>query len=323
VDANEVVIIGSGCAGLTAAIYAGRATLHPLVVEGPEVGGQLSLTTDVENYPGFPEAIKGPELIQRMREQAERFGARLLRGEVQAVDLSSRPFRLMIEGAEHRTRTLIVASGARARWLDLPNEMRLVGRGVSSCATCDGFFFRGQEVAVVGGGDSAIEEALFLTRFAARVFVIHRRDSLRASKIMQERAFKNPKIEFIWNAVVEELGGEEALEGVILRDTLTGERHHVPVKGLFVAIGHIPNTALFAGQLEMDELGYLIVRDGSRTSVPGVFAAGDVHDRSYRQAVTAAGAGCKAAMDAEKFLEAEGAEHRAEPALSAGRDRHG
>ncbi len=322
-DANEVVIIGTGCAGLTAAIYAGRATLHPLVVEGPEVGGQLSLTTDVENYPGFPEAIKGPELIQRMREQAERFGARLLRGEVQAVDLSSRPFRLVIEGAEHRTRTLIVASGARARWLGLPNEMRLVGRGVSSCATCDGFFFREQEVAVVGGGDSAMEEALFLTRFAARVYVIHRRDSLRASKIMQERALKNPKIEFIWNAVVEELVGEESLEGVVLRATVTGERHPLPVKGLFVAIGHIPNTALFAGQLEMDELGYLIVHDGSRTSVRGVFAAGDVHDRRYRQAVTAAGAGCKAAMDAERFLEAEGAEQRAEPALSAGRERHG
>jgi thioredoxin reductase (NADPH) len=323
VDANEVVIMGSGCAGLTAAIYAGRATLHPLVVEGPEVGGQLSLTTDVENYPGFPEAIKGPELIQRMREQAERFGARLLRGEVQAVDLSRRPFRLMIEGVEHRARTLIVASGARARWLGLPNEMRLVGRGVSSCATCDGFFFRGQEVAVVGGGDSAMEEALFLTRFAARVYVIHRRDSLRASKIMQERALKNPKIEFIWNAVVEELVGEEALEGVVLRDTVTGERHPLAVGGLFVAIGHIPNTALFAGQLEMDDLGYLIVHNGSRTSVPGVFAAGDVHDRSYRQAVTAAGAGCRAAMDAERFLEAEGVEHRAEPALSAVRERHG
>jgi thioredoxin reductase (NADPH) len=322
---HQVVIMGSGCAGLTAAIYAARANLAPLVVDGAEVGGQLSLTTEVENFPGFPEGVQGPELIRLMRQQAERFGARLVRGEVQSVDLSRRPFRLVVEGEEHRTRSLIVASGARARWLDLPNERRLVGRGVSSCATCDGFFFRGHEVAVVGGGDSAMEEALFLTRFASRVYVIHRRDALRASKIMQERARRNPKIEFVWNAVVDEILGDQALEGLVLRDTLTGERRRLDAQGLFVAIGHIPNTAVFEGQLETDELGYLVVHEGSRTNVPGVLAAGDVHDRHYRQAVTAAGAGCKAAMDAERFLEALGADDFAEapePALSAER-RHG
>ena len=322
---HQVVVIGSGCAGLTAAIYAARANLAPLVVDGPEVGGQLSITTEVENFPGFPEGIQGPELIRLMRQQAERFGARLVRGEVQSVDLSRRPFRLVVEGEEHWTRSLIVASGARASWLGLPNERRLVGRGVSSCATCDGFFFRGHEVAVVGGGDSAMEEALFLTRFASRVHVIHRRDTLRASKIMQERARRNPKIEFVWNAVVDEILGDQALEGLVLRDTQTGERRRLDVQGLFVAIGHIPNTAVFEGQLETDELGYLVVHEGSRTNVPGVFAAGDVHDRHYRQAVTAAGAGCKAAMDAERFLETLGADDFAEarePALSAER-RHG
>ncbi len=317
--------MGSGCAGLTAAIYAARANLRPLVVDGPEMGGQLYLTTDVENFPGFPEGIQGPDLIRRMREQAERFGAELVRGEVQSVDLARRPFRLVVDGHEHWTRTLIVASGARARWLGVPNEMRLVGRGVSSCATCDGFFFRGQDVAVVGGGDSAMEEALFLTRFASRVHVIHRRDALRASKIMQERARQNPKIEFVWNAVVDEVVGEETLEAVILRDTVTEERRRMDLQGLFVAIGHIPNTTIFEGQLETDELGYLVVHEGSRTNVSGVFAAGDVHDRHYRQAVTAAGAGCKAAMDAERFLETLGAEDPAEmgePALSSER-RHG
>jgi thioredoxin reductase (NADPH) len=322
---HQVVVMGSGCAGLTAAIYAARANLTPLVVDGPEVGGQLSLTTEVENFPGFPEGILGPDLIRRMRDQAERFGATLVRGEVQAVDLSRRPFRLVVDGEEHWTRTLIVASGARARWLEIPNEMRLVGRGVSSCATCDGFFFRGQQVAVVGGGDSAMEEALFLTRFASRVHVIHRREVLRASKIMQERAFQNPRIEFVWNAVVEEVVGDDTLEAVILRDTVTEERRRMDVQGLFVAIGHIPNTAVFEGQLETDELGYLVVHEGSRTNVPGVFAAGDVHDRHYRQAVTAAGAGCKAAMDAERFLEIVGPEdptERREPALSTER-RHG
>jgi thioredoxin reductase (NADPH) len=322
---RQVIVMGSGCAGLTAAIYAARANLSPLVVEGPEVGGQLSLTTEVENFPGFPEGILGPDLIRRMRDQAERFGAELVRGEIQSVDLSRRPFRLVIEGREHRTQTLIVASGARARWLGIPDELRLVGRGVSSCATCDGFFFRGQDVGVVGGGDSAMEEALFLTRFASRVYLIHRRDTLRASKIMQERAFQNPRIEFVWNTVVEELIGQADLEAVVLRDVVTGERRRVELQGLFVAIGHIPNTALLQGQLETDELGYLVVHEGSRTTVPGVFAAGDVHDRRYRQAVTAAGAGCKAAMDAEKFLEAVAMEDLAqggEPALSVGR-RHG
>ena len=301
---RQVIIAGSGCAGYTAAIYAARANLEPLLVEGSEPGGQLSLTTDVENFPGFPEGIKGPELIQRMRAQAERFGAHVMRGDIQAADLSRRPFRLTIEGAEQLTRTLIVASGARARWLGLPHEMRLVGHGISSCATCDGFFFRQQEVGVVGGGDSAMEEALFLTRFASRVHVIHRRDQLRASKIMQERAFANPKIAFVWNTVVIQLLGDQALEGVVLMDVNTGESREMPLQGLFVAIGHIPNTGLFRGQLDMDDEGYLLVHDGSHTNVPGVFAAGDVHDRRYRQAVTAAGAGCRAAMDAEKFLEA-------------------
>jgi thioredoxin reductase (NADPH) len=322
---HQVIVMGSGCAGLTAAIYAARANLSPLVVDGPEAGGQLSMTTDVENFPGFPDGIQGPELIRLLRRQAERFGARLIRGDVQAVDLSRRPFRLLVDEAEHWTRSLIVASGARARWLGVANEMRLIGRGVSSCATCDGFFFRGHEVAVVGGGDSAMEEALFLTRFASRVHVIHRRDTLRASKIMQERARQNPRITFVWNALVDEVLGDEALQALILRDTLTGERRRLDVQGLFVAIGHIPNTAVFQGQLETDELGYLVVHEGSRTNVPGVFAAGDVHDRHYRQAVTAAGAGCKAAMDAERFLETLGAEdpvEAPEPALAAER-RHG
>ena len=302
---RQVIIIGSGCAGYTAAIYAARANLKPLLVEGPEAGGQLSLTTDVENFPGFPEGVQGPELIRLMREQAERFGTEVMRGEIDAVDFSRRPFRVTLDGTDHLARTVIVASGARARWLGLPNEMQLVGRGISSCATCDGFFFRGREVGVVGGGDSAMEEAIFLTRFASRVYVIHRRDQLRASKIMQQRAFANSRIEFLWNSVVDELLGRESLEGVVLRDTRRDETRELPIEGLFVAIGHIPNTTMFEGQLEMDDQGYLVLHEGSRTNVPGVFAAGDVHDRRYRQAVTAAGAGCKAAMDAEKFLEAE------------------
>ena len=303
---RQVLIMGSGCAGYTAAIYAARANLKPLLLDGPEAGGQLSLTTDVENFPGFPEGVQGPELIRLMRAQAERFGTEVVRGEVQAVDLSRRPFRLTIDGSEHLARTLIVASGARARWLGLPNERELVGRGVSSCATCDGFFFRGQQVGVVGGGDSAMEEAIFLTRFASRVYVIHRRDQLRASKIMQERAFANPRIEFVWNTVITRLVGRESLEGVVLTDVLTGESREQRLDGLFVAIGHIPNTVIFKGQLEMDDQGYLVLQGGSRTNVPGVFAAGDVHDRHYKQAITAAGAGCRAAMDAEKFLEEAG-----------------
>ncbi|MFN2432120.1 MAG: thioredoxin-disulfide reductase [Gemmatimonadota bacterium] len=304
---RHVIVIGSGCAGYTAAIYAARANLQPLVVEGLEPGGQLSLTTDVENFPGFPEAIQGPELVRRMREQAERFGAEVIRGTLETAELSERPFRIRVDGAEHLARSLIVASGASARWLGLPREKELVGRGVSSCATCDGFFFREREIAVVGGGDSAMEEAIFLTRFASRVHVIHRRGQLRASKIMQERAFANPRIEFVWNAVVVEYLGATELEAVVLRDVLTGRRRRLPVSALFVAIGHTPNTQAFRGQLEMDADGYLVIHEGSRTNVPGVFAAGDVHDRHYKQAVTAAGAGCRAAMDAEKFLEADAA----------------
>ncbi|MBA2564380.1 MAG: thioredoxin-disulfide reductase, partial [Gemmatimonadetes bacterium] len=283
---RQVVILGSGCAGYTAAIYAARANLKPLLVEGPEAGGQLSLTTEVENFPGFPEGIQGPELIRRMREQAERFGTEVMRGELQEADLSRRPFRLVAEGREVRTRALIVASGARARWLGLPREMELVGHGVSSCATCDGFFHRGREVGVVGGGDSAMEEAIFLTRFAARVHVIHRRAQLRASRIMQDRALANPRIEFAWNSRVLEYLGDGALEGVVLEDMITGATRRLPLSGLFVAIGHVPNTALFEGQLETDYDGYLLVHDGSLTNVPGVFAAGDVHDRHYRQAIT-------------------------------------
>jgi thioredoxin reductase (NADPH) len=301
---RQVVVVGSGCAGYTAAIYAARANLKPLVIEGPEPGGQLGLTTDVENFPGFPEGVQGPDLIRLMRLQAERFGAEILRGTLESADLSRRPFRLTIDGADILTESLIVASGARARWLGLANEMRLVGRGVSSCATCDGAFFRNQEVGVVGGGDSAMEEALFLTRFASTVHVFHRRDALRASKIMQERALANPKIRFHWNTVVRELLGDSDLTGVILADTVTGETRRMELSGLFVAIGHIPNTSVFEGQLETDAEGYLVVKEGSRTNVAGVFAAGDVHDRRYRQAITAAGAGCRAAMDAEKFLEA-------------------
>jgi thioredoxin reductase (NADPH) len=301
---RQVVIVGSGCAGLTAAIYAARAGLRPLVVEGPEVGGQLGLTTDVENFPGFPEGIQGPDLIRRMREQAERFGAEVMRGELRRADLSRRPFRLRVDEEEHLTRALVIASGASARWLGLPRERELVGRGISSCATCDGFFYRGRVVGVVGGGDTAMEEALFLTRFASRVHVFHRRDELRASKIMQERAFANPRIEFHWNTVVTAVHGEAGLDAVTLRDLMAGAERRFELHGLFVAIGHVPNTEVFAGQLEMDDLGYIVLHEGSRTSVPGVFAAGDVHDRHYRQAVTAAGAGCRAAMDAERFLEA-------------------
>ena len=302
---RQTIILGSGCAGYTAALYAARANLRPLLVEGPEAGGQLSLTTDVENYPGFPEGIQGPDLVRRMREQAERFGAEVVRGQAEAVELGRRPFGVTVDGREHLTRTLIVASGASARWLGLPGEMEYVGHGYSSCATCDGFFYRGEEVGVVGGGDSAMEEAIFLTRFASRVWLIHRRDQLRASKIMQERALANPRIEFLWNARVVGFLGAGTLQGVLIEDTRTGATRELPLAGLFVAIGHIPNTALFRGQLEMDEDGYLRVHEGSRTNVPGVFAAGDVHDRRYRQAITAAGAGCRAAMDAEKFLEAE------------------
>ncbi|MBW3561659.1 MAG: thioredoxin-disulfide reductase [Actinobacteria bacterium] len=309
---RDVVVIGGGPAGLTAAVYAARANLEPLVIEGIErggpTGGQLTLTTDVENYPGFPEGIMGPELVQHMRAQAERFGTSYLTEDVTEVDLSSQPFRLVAGGTELFAHTIIIATGARPRRLEVPGEERLWGSGVSACATCDGFFFRDKEIVVVGGGDSAMEEATFLTKFASKVTVVHRRDELRASKIMQERAFKNDKVEFIWNATVEEIHGEDGLvSGVLLQDTKTGETREFATDGVFLAIGHIPNTGMFEGQLEMDPTGYLIVDEPSTaTNVPGVFASGDAMDPIYRQAVTAAGTGCRAAIDAERYLAALG-----------------
>jgi thioredoxin reductase (NADPH) len=306
VQERNVVTLGSGPAGLTAALYAARANLEPLVLKGIDAGGQLMLTTDVENYPGFPDAVLGPELMEKMEKQAARFEAELLHQEATRVDLSSRPFGVWSGDEEWRTRTLIIATGATAKMLGLESERRLLGRGVSTCATCDGFFFRGQEVLVVGGGDSAMEEALFLTRFATRVTVIHRRDALRASKIMQDRALVHDKIDFIWDSVVEEVLGDGQLSGARIRNVKSGESREVAAGGLFVAIGHTPNTGLFEGQLDMEQ-GYIVVQEPTtRTSVRGVFAAGDVVDFFYRQAVTAAGMGCQAAMDAERFLEAEG-----------------
>ena len=306
-DDRNVIILGSGPAGFTAALYAARANLEPLILKGVDAGGQLMLTTDVENYPGFPDGILGPELMEHMEKQAGRFGAELLHQAATRVDLSSRPFGVWAGDEEWRGRTLIIATGASARWLGVPGEDKLRGRGVSSCATCDGFFFREQELVVVGGGDSAMEEAIFLTRFATKVTVVHRRKELRASKIMQERAFANPKIDFIWNTVVEEVLGDDVVTGVRLRDTLTGDTKDFATNAMFVAIGHDPNTELFKGQLDMDDAGYIVVQEPTtKASVPGVFAAGDVVDFSYRQAVTAAGTGCKAAMDAERLLEAEG-----------------
>ena len=307
---HDVIIIGSGPAGLTAAIYAGRANLKPLLVEGAQAGGQLMITTDVENFPGFPKGIQGPDLILELKQQAARFETAFLQGDVTSVDLSSRPFEVIVDGERiYRARSLIICSGARARLLGLPAENRLMGHGVSACATCDGFFFRGKSVYVVGGGDTAIEEATFLTRFASHVTVVHRRDTLRASKIMQEKAFKNGKISFLWNTVVADIldGGTGKVTGLRLKNVKTGEVTEQKADGLFVAIGHSPNTALFKGQLALDRNGYIVTRpDKTDTSVPGVFAAGDVQDPTYRQAITAAGTGCMAAIDAERFLEAEG-----------------
>ena len=304
---RNVVIIGSGCAGNTAAIYTARANLSPLVVSGHEPGGQLSLTTLVENFPGFPEGIEGPQLVENIKKQAQHFGAEYMHGTVLSADLSRRPFRVNVEGDWIEAKTLVIASGASARWLGLESEQKLIGHGVSSCATCDGFFYRGKRIMVIGGGDSAMEEAIFLTRFGSEVVVVHRRDQFRASKIMLDRARQNPKIQFLLSTVVEEI--YDVAQGIVtavrLRNLVTGEVCDRPVDGFFVAIGHIPNTKPFQGQIELDPDGYIVSHGGARTSVRGVFHAGDVQDRVYRQAITASGAGCMAAIEVERFLEAE------------------
>jgi thioredoxin reductase (NADPH) len=307
-DISNVVIMGSGCAGHTAALYTARANLKPLVLEGHEPGGQLSLTTLVENFPGFPDGIQGPELIANMRYQAERFGAEYKLAHVTSADLSSAPFKLKVGHETIQTRTLIIASGASARWLGLPNEQALIGHGVSSCATCDGFFFSGKDISVIGGGDSAMEEALFLTRFASKVTLIHRRDDFRASKIMLDRAKNHDKIQFITNAVVEDVHGatQKEVTALKLRDVRDGRTWDHPTSAMFLGIGHIPNAKMFTGQLDMDQDGYLKTTNNVFTKVPGVFACGDVQDRRYRQAITAAGSGCMAALEVEKFLEEQG-----------------
>jgi thioredoxin reductase (NADPH) len=306
---HNVVILGSGCAGNTAAIYTARASLKPMVFEGHEPGGQLSMTTEVENFPGFPEGIQGPQLVENMKLQAQRFGATFEGSRVVHADLSKRPFKLELEQGEHvETRTLIVATGASARWLGLPNEQKLIGHGVSSCATCDGFFFRGKKIMVVGGGDSAMEEANFLSRFGSEVALVHRKDTFRASKIMYDRVVANVKISLIANTVVEDIYdiSKNEVTGVKLRNIKTNEVYDREVDGFFVAIGHIPNTKPFASQLDLDQDGYIVSHGGARTNIAGVFHAGDVQDRNYRQAITASGAGCMAAIEAERFLEAEG-----------------
>ena len=302
---RDVAIIGSGPAGLTAALYAARANLQPLVIEGLESGGQLMMTTLVENFPGYRDGIMGPELMGEMRAQAERFGAEIIQTQVTTVDLSAKPFVLKTPDAEYRSKTIIIATGASAKLLGIPSERTLMGHGVSTCATCDGYFFRGHEIAVVGGGDSAMEEAIFLTKFASKVTLVHRRDTLRASKIMQDKARANPKIAWMLNNVVQEVhdDGKGELTSIVLRNVTTEVVTKLPVSGVFIAIGHTPNTSIFRGQLEMNENGYLVTQDGTRTSVPGVFACGDVQDDVYRQAITAAGSGCMAALDAERYLE--------------------